>query len=91
MINRWPVQNWHDMIGDHTFGHTILDRLGYHTHRIPLQAARHAASGLVNLRPTTPHRSRHYPGNRHQSEGLNAKYPFDRHIRCPIMGREATA
>jgi hypothetical protein len=36
MIKRWPVQNWHDMIGDHTFGDTVLYRLVYYSHWLTL-------------------------------------------------------
>ena len=36
MINRWPVQNWHDMIGDHTFGDTVLYRLVYYSQWLTL-------------------------------------------------------
>jgi hypothetical protein len=36
-MNSWrPAENWHDMIGDHTLGDTILDRLVYHSHRLTL-------------------------------------------------------
>jgi DNA replication protein DnaC len=31
-----PVENWHDLVGDPTFGDAILDRLVHHAHRITL-------------------------------------------------------
>jgi DNA replication protein DnaC len=31
-----PVENWHDLVGDATFGDAILDRLVHHAHRITL-------------------------------------------------------
>jgi DNA replication protein DnaC len=36
MLARRPVEDWHDMIGDHTFGETMLDRLVWHSHRLTL-------------------------------------------------------
>jgi hypothetical protein len=32
MTGRRPVENWHDMIGNHTFGDTVLERLYYYSH-----------------------------------------------------------
>ncbi len=31
-----PVEHWHEMVGDATFGDAILDRLVHHAHRITL-------------------------------------------------------
>lgn len=31
-----PVDHWHDLVGDATFGDAILDRLVHHAHRITL-------------------------------------------------------
>lgn len=31
-----PVEHWHDLVGDATFGDAILDRLVHHAHRITL-------------------------------------------------------
>jgi DNA replication protein DnaC len=31
-----PIEHWHDLIGDATFGDAILDRLVHHAHRIVL-------------------------------------------------------
>jgi hypothetical protein len=36
MIDRWPVGNWRDKIGDHTFRDTMFDRLVYDSHRLTL-------------------------------------------------------
>jgi hypothetical protein len=36
MTCRAHVENWHDMIGDHTFGDTVLDRLVYYSHWLTL-------------------------------------------------------
>ena len=34
-----PVDHWHDLIGDATFGDAIMDRLVHHAHRITLTGA----------------------------------------------------
>jgi DNA replication protein DnaC len=34
-----PVDHWHDLVGDPTFGDAILDRLVHHAHRITLTGA----------------------------------------------------
>ena len=34
-----PVEHWHDLVGDPTFGDAILDRLVHHAHRITLSGA----------------------------------------------------
>ena len=46
-----PVDHWHDLIGDATFGDAILDRLVHHAHRITL-----TGGSLRKLQPppTTP-------------------------------------
>ena len=31
-----PVDHWHELVGDATFGDAILDRLVHHAHRITL-------------------------------------------------------
>jgi DNA replication protein DnaC len=31
-----PVEHWHELVGDATFGDAILDRLVHHAHRITL-------------------------------------------------------
>lgn len=31
-----PIEHWHDLVGDATFGDAILDRLVHHAHRITL-------------------------------------------------------
>jgi hypothetical protein len=36
MFGRRPVENWQDMIGDHTFGDTMPVQLVYHSHRLTL-------------------------------------------------------
>ena len=35
--NQVPVEHWHDLVGDPTFGDAILDRLLKNAHRITLQ------------------------------------------------------
>jgi len=32
-----PIDHWHDVIGDPTFGDAILDRLVHHAHQITLK------------------------------------------------------
>jgi len=43
-----PIDHWHDLIGDATFGDAILDRLVHHAHRITL-----TGGSLRKLQPTT--------------------------------------
>jgi len=37
VTSQLPVQNWHESIGDATFGDAILDRLIHNAHRIEVQ------------------------------------------------------
>jgi len=37
VTSQLPIEHWHDVIGDPTFGDAILDRLVHHAHRITLQ------------------------------------------------------
>lgn len=43
-----PIDHWHDLIGDATFGDAILDRLVHHAHRITL-----TGGSLRKLQPAT--------------------------------------
>lgn len=43
-----PVEHWHELIGDPTFGDAIVDRLVHHAHRITL-----TGGSLRRLSPTT--------------------------------------
>jgi DNA replication protein DnaC len=43
-----PVEHWHELIGDPTFGDAIVDRLVHHAHRITLNGG-----SLRRLAPTT--------------------------------------
>ena len=43
-----PVEHWHDLVGDATFGDAILDRLVHHAHRITL-----TGGSLRKLKPST--------------------------------------
>jgi DNA replication protein DnaC len=43
-----PIEHWHDLIGDATFGDAILDRLVHHAHRITL-----TGGSLRKLQPDT--------------------------------------
>jgi DNA replication protein DnaC len=36
VTSQLPVDHWHEMIGDPTFGDAILDRLVHHAHRLTL-------------------------------------------------------
>jgi len=36
VTSQLPVEHWHDLVGDATFGDAILDRLVHHAHRITL-------------------------------------------------------
>lgn len=49
-----PIEHWHELIGDATFGDAILDRLVHHSHRITLTGGSlrklHAPTGA----PATP-------------------------------------
>jgi len=45
VASQLPIDHWHDVVGDATFGDAILDRLVHHAHRIHLNGAsmrRHA-------------------------------------------------
>jgi DNA replication protein DnaC len=48
LTSQVPVDHWHDLIGDATFGDAILDRLVHHAHRITL-----TGGSLRKLSPTT--------------------------------------
>ncbi len=37
VTSQLPLEHWHDLIGDPTFGDAILDRLVHHAHRITLK------------------------------------------------------
>jgi DNA replication protein DnaC len=39
VTSQLPLEHWHDVIGDPTFGDAILDRLVHHAHRITLKGA----------------------------------------------------
>ena len=46
VASQLPIDHWHDIVGDATFGDAILDRLVHHAHRIELKGAsmrRHAS------------------------------------------------
>ena len=47
-----PIEHWHELIGDATFGDAILDRLVHHAHRITL-----TGGSLRKLAPATDHAS----------------------------------
>ena len=36
LTSQLPIEHWHDMIGDATFGDAILDRVVHHSHRLTL-------------------------------------------------------
>lgn len=44
-----PIDHWHELVGDPTFGDAMLDRLVHHAHRITL-----SGGSLRRLSPTTP-------------------------------------
>jgi hypothetical protein len=87
MISWRRVENWQDMIGDHTFGDTMLGRLVYYSHWLTL------TGGLSHHRrpPLPPRNPRACPGDRHHPKRLTDNYPFGSHLRCLIMGRQASA
>ena len=39
LASQVPVEHWHDLVGDPTFGDAILDRLLNNAHRITLEGA----------------------------------------------------
>ena len=49
VTSQLPVDHWHDLVGDATFGDAILDRLVHHAHRITL-----TGSSLRRLNSDTP-------------------------------------
>ena len=48
VTSQLPIEHWHEMIGDATFGDAILDRLVHHAHRLTL-----TGGSLRRLAPTT--------------------------------------
>ncbi len=76
VTSQLPVDHWHEMIGEPTFGDAILDRLVHHAHRLTL-----TGGSLRRLPPPPPHprrpvrltpRPRPSPGDRHQPKRLIA-------------------
>jgi DNA replication protein DnaC len=49
-----PIEHWHDLIGDATFGDAILDRLVHHAHRITLTGDSLRKLSPENAVPATP-------------------------------------
>jgi len=49
VTSQLPVDHWHELVGDPTFGDAMLDRLVHHAHRITL-----SGGSLRRLSPTTP-------------------------------------
>ena len=47
VTSQLPIEHWHEMIGDATFGDAILDRLVHHAHRLTL-----TGGSLRRLAPT---------------------------------------
>ena len=54
ITSQLPIEHWHDMIGDATFGDAILDRLVHHAHRLTLTGGslRRLASTDTTPEPT---------------------------------------
>jgi DNA replication protein DnaC len=48
VTSQLPIEHWHEMIGDATFGDAILDRLVHHAHRLTL-----TGGSLRRLAPTS--------------------------------------
>lgn len=66
VTSQLPVDDWHAIVGDATFGDAILDRLTHHAHRITLTGGHSAAFPRRCLRRPTPNavpcpRSAHPP------------------------------
>jgi hypothetical protein len=53
MTSRRTVENWHDKIGDRTFGNTMLDRLVYCSHLLALTggSSRHVSTPKSPTKP----------------------------------------
>lgn len=49
-----PVDHWHELVGDATFGDAILDRLVHHAHRITLSGGSLRKLKPVDTATTTP-------------------------------------
>ncbi len=72
-----PVDHWHDVVGDPTFGDAILDRLLNNAHRITLKGGSMRrlydstkSDSTPSLQPSAHHTQRHYgppllQGDRH--------------------------
>lgn len=54
VTSQLPIEHWHEMIGDATFGDAILDRLVHHAHRLTL-----TGGSLRRLAPTTTSSTTH--------------------------------
>ena len=54
VTSQLPIEHWHEMIGDATFGDAILDRLVHHAHRLTL-----TGGSLRRLAPTTKSSTTH--------------------------------
>ena len=54
ITSQLPIEHWHDMIGDATFGDALLDRLVHHAHRLTLTGGslRRLASTDTTPEPT---------------------------------------
>jgi DNA replication protein DnaC len=57
VTSQLPVEHWHDLIGDPTFGDAILDRLVHGAHRITLKGRsmrrQDPTTNETNKQPTT--------------------------------------
>jgi hypothetical protein len=60
------------MIGDHTLGDTMLDRLVYRSHRLILTSGWSRRLGTPESPTDNPHRLRPCPVERHQPKNLTA-------------------
>jgi DNA replication protein DnaC len=54
VTSQLPLEHWHQVIGDPTFGDAILDRLIHHAHRIPLKGASMRRKSTTTTTPAAP-------------------------------------
>lgn len=54
MTSQLPLEHWHQVIGDPTFGDAILDRLIHHAHRLTLKGASMRRKSATTAPATTP-------------------------------------
>jgi hypothetical protein len=90
-ISRGRLEDWHDIIGNHTFDDIMLDRLVHHSHRLTLTGGSSRRLRTYEFPTDHPYRPRPCPDDRQHPKRLTAEYPFHRHHGRLFMGRKPTS